>query len=269
MASEQNSLTEEERQQIRQQFTQYVEEIRRKFQAYLQTHPSNTIIYCQATYSADYDDTLKCVERVSPYVDYTIIVEDGSLTQEQKAKLESFPNVKVKTVQFKDNLPEYRNAYIEEAKKIDPYAWCLVSDPDELMSENLCRDLRNIVKAAEEEGYNMIGIYARDIWIDIDKLDAGELQKEQPYRESGFWKYLLFKLSPNFRYEGVGYAKNVHETWYSPDVPLRTIHLKRNTIMNIEKQFRKSGATQHVTYSSEVQETTLERLTQHGLSLEE
>jgi hypothetical protein len=227
MASEQDTVTEEELQQIRQQFTKHIEEIRKKFQAIIQKHPSNTVIYCQATYSADYEDTLKCVGRVSPYVDYTIIVEDGSLTQQQKAKLESFPNVKVKTVQFKDNLPEYRNAYLEEAKKIDPYAWCLVSDPDELFCEELCREIHNIVKSLEEEGYNMAGIVCREVFENIEWLDDLDKIKELPvgYRQSTFFKNLLFKLSPNLRYEGIGISKNVHETWCSPDMPWHPVSL--------------------------------------------
>ena len=65
------------------------------------------------------------------------------------------------------------------AKKIDPYAWIVVSDPDELISENTCKCLREIIKAAEgKNGNNMIGINAHDIWIDAHKMDEGIAQKE-------------------------------------------------------------------------------------------
>lgn len=195
----------------------------------MKTPKSQTIIYCQATYDQDYQDTLKCVERVSPYMDYTIIVEDGTLTLEQKQKLESYPNVKVKTVEFKDNLPEYRNAYLEEAKKIDPYAWILVSDPDELFSESLMKDIRLIVAELEKNGYNMAGINCHEYFEHVEWLDKLDLLKETPggYRESNFWKNLLFKLSPHLRYQGVGKSKTVHETWYSPDMPWVPVNLPK------------------------------------------
>jgi hypothetical protein len=228
-------ISDEERKWLRQEFDKLLKDIQKGLP---KLPPYKAIIYCQATYDQDFHETQKCVERVSPHVDYTVIVEDGSLTEEQRKWLTDHGCI-VKTFEFKDNLPEMRNQYLEEAKKIDPYGWALISDPDELLSESLCRDLRKIVSAAEAEGYNMIGIYAHDIWIDLDKLDAGELEKEQPYKESGFWKYLLFKLSPNFRYEGVGYAKNVHETWFSPDMAPRSTHLRKEYFYEHRKTVQK------------------------------
>jgi hypothetical protein len=221
-------IAEEERQKLYEEFKKHVAEIQRQWKKHMIEHPYKAIIYCQATFDQDYQETLKCVERVSPHVDHTIIVEDGSLTAEQKQTLETYPNVKVKTVQFKDNLPEYRNAYLEEAKKIDPYGWVLVSDPDELMSESLCFELRDIVKALEEHGYNMAGINCHEAFECVEWLDDYDMLKESPagYRKSTFFKNLLFKLSPNLRYEGIGHrTRNVHETWYAPDVPWRTVNL--------------------------------------------
>jgi len=226
--TQQIEIPEEERRKLHEEFEKCVTEIEKQWRIYLKKeHPAKAIIYCQATYNQDYEDTLKCVERVSPHVDHTIIVEDGSLTEEQKHKLESYSNVKVKTVQFKDNLPEYRNAYIEEAKKIDPYGWILVSDPDELMSESLCIELRNIVGELENAGYNMAGINCHEIFKCVEWLDNLDLLKESPagYRKSTFFKNLLFKLSPNLRYYGIGKSKTVHETWGSPDLPWRAVNL--------------------------------------------
>ena len=220
-------ITEEERRKIRQQFQQYVDEIEKQFKAYIQQHPSNTVIFCQATYADDYQDTLKCVERVSPHADHTIIVEDGSLAEGQKANLQRWRNVKVKTAQFHDDLPRFRNEYLEEAKKIDPHGWIMVSDPDELFCEELCREIHNIVAEAEKQGYNMLGVNCREAFECVEWLDNLDLIKEAPagYRKSSFFKNLLFKLSPNLRYEGIGETRNVHETWYAPDVPWRTVNL--------------------------------------------
>jgi len=231
-------IPSEERQKIQADLMKMLEEIREQHKARFKTVPHKAIIYCQATYSEDYADTQKCVERVSPHTDYTVIAEDGTLTDEQKTCLRHKGCI-VRTFQFKDNLPMMRNEYLEEAKKIDPHGWVLVSDPDELMCEELCNELRNIVKEAEAQGYNTLGIHARDIWIDADKLDEGEKEKEAPYKESGFWKYLLFKLTPNFRYEGVGHAKNVHEKWYSPDIPVMPMHLDKRFYYEHRKTVQK------------------------------
>jgi len=219
--------TPEEKEKVRKEFAKLVEEAEQEWRSYMKTHPSKTVMFCQATFDQDYQETLKCVQRVSPHVDCAIIVEDASLTAEQKQKLEAYPNVKVKTVPFKDDLPAFRNAYLEEAKKIDPYGWCLVSDPDELFNEELTKNIRDIVKALEEEGFNMAGINCREAFECVEWLDDLDMLKESPsgYRQSTFFKNLLFKLSPNLRYEGIGETRNVHETWYAPDVPWRTVNL--------------------------------------------
>lgn len=219
-----SKITSEERAKMHGDFLKIMDSFKEQRKAYTKTQPSKHVIYCQATYAADFEDTQRCVNRVSPHVDYTIIAEDGTLTDEQRNWLKMKGCI-VRTYRFQDNLPMMRNEYLEEAKKLDLYAWVLCSDPDELFCEELCKEIRSIVKEAEAEGYNMLGIHARDQWLDLDKLDQGEKEKEAPYKESGFWKYLLFKISPRFRYEGIGEAKNVHETWYSPDVHLSSMHL--------------------------------------------
>jgi len=185
------------------------------------------VAFCQCTYHADYQDTLKCVERVAPYVDYVIIVEDGTLTDEQRQKLRQFKNLILKTVEFKDNIPEFRNQYIEEAKRLG-VDWVCVSDPDELYSESLVKDLRQILEWAEANGINMLGVNCREYFENIEWLDELDLIKEVPggYRESNFWKTLIFKVYPDLRYEGVGRTKTVHETWRS-SVPWRTRYLPK------------------------------------------
>ena len=222
-------VTKEEHDANIQKVSKLIQEYHESQKQQLAKHPSQKIIYCQATFQNDYEDTKKCVERVSPYVDATIIVHPGDLTYEQEQELISLSKsaIILKSYTFEDNLPAMRNHYLEEAKKIDPYAWIVVSDPDELISENTCKCLREIVKSAEANGNNMIGLNAHDIWVDREKMDAGIAQKEAPYKESDFWKYLIFKIAPDFRYEGVGHAKNVHETWYAPSLYRSAIHLTK------------------------------------------
>lgn len=228
MATEQIVITEEERQKIYKEVEKHIAEIESQWKRHMIKHPYKAIIYCQATYDQDFQDTKKCVERVSPHVDYTIIVEDGSLNHEQKEWLKKH-GCTVKTVGFHDNLPEYRNTYIQEAKKIDPWGWVLVSDPDELFCEEFCEEIKNIVDALEEQGYNMAGINCHEAFKSVEWLDNLDLLKESPggYRESTFYKNLLFKLSPNLRYEGVGVTKTVHETWHAPDIPWRSVNLDK------------------------------------------
>jgi nucleoside-diphosphate-sugar epimerase/glycosyltransferase involved in cell wall biosynthesis len=219
-------VSEEEKAQVHKQVNDLIAQVRESHKQQAAQHPYTKIIYCQATFSQDFQDTEKCVQRVSPYVDATIIAEPGDLTEAQKKSLIDQGCI-VKTYTFKDDLPAMRNEYLTEAKKLDPYAWIVVSDPDELISEKTCKDLRQIIAAAEADGNNMIGLYAHDIWIDAEKMDDGEKQKEAPYRESGFWKYLLFKIAPDFRYEGVGHAGRVHETWYAPSLYRSAVHLTK------------------------------------------
>ena len=200
-----------------------------------------TVIYCQATYHDDFEDTVKCVERVSPHVDYTIIVEDGTLTGQQRAWLKAKGSI-VKTFEFKDNLPEMRQQYLEEAKKIDPNAWIAVSDPDELYSEELAENLRTLVEQAEAEGYNMLPIHARDQFQSVEWLDELDRLKEVPggYRETDYWKpLLLFKLNPDTRYLGVGETKNVHETlessipWRPQNLPKKFFYVHKKSALKI------------------------------------
>jgi len=185
------------------------------------------LAFCQCTYQGDFDDTLVCVERAHKYVDYVIIVEDGSLNELQRQKLKAYPNLILKTVEFKDNIPEYRNAYLEEAKKLG-VDWVIVSDPDELFCEELFKDIRQIIDWAEANGYNMLGVNCRECFENVEWLDDLDKLKESPggYRESDFWKNLIFKLYPDLKYTGVGKTGTVHETWFS-STPWRAINLPK------------------------------------------
>ena len=185
------------------------------------------LAFCQCTYYNDFDLTLECVKRAYKYVDYVIIVEDGTLTEEQRKKLQTYPNLILKKVEFKDNIPEFRNQYLVEAKKLK-VDWVIVSDPDEIFNKTFWRDIRKIIQWAEANGYNMLGVNCRERFEAVEWLDDLDKLKEVPggYRESNFWKNLVFKLYPDLRYEGVGKTKSVHETWYS-SVPWRAVNLPK------------------------------------------
>jgi len=48
------------------------------------------VFFAQATYDQDWELTKRCVERVAPYVDAVIIVEDGSLTELDRQWLKEY-----------------------------------------------------------------------------------------------------------------------------------------------------------------------------------
>jgi hypothetical protein len=170
------------------------------------------IVFCQATFDQDLDDTKKCIERVSPHVDATVIAYDQSLSPSQVAELQAMGVVTV-FFEWHDNMPLMRQAYLVTAKEIGA-DWICVSDPDELYSEELAKNLRRLIEASDAQGYNLLPVHCIDQFENVEFLDDLDKLKETPggYRETDFWKPLLiFKVYPDTHYEGVGAKKNVHE----------------------------------------------------------
>ena len=189
------------------------------------------IAYCTATYNKDFEETKKCIERVSPNVDVTIIVYDQTITDEQfQWLLDNCTKFNIFYVrhEFKDSLPQMRNEYIRKAKELG-VDWICVSDPDELYSEELATNLRILITEADAQGYNLLPVPCRDQFDNVGWLDRLDLLKEVPggYRETEYWKpMLIFKLHPDLRYEGVGAEKNVHETLVTK-VPVKSVNLDK------------------------------------------
>lgn len=203
------------------------------------------IVYCQATWRDDFELTKECIKRVSPHVDATVIVFDQTMTNKQLKWLKGWFNVEEEKYivyhEFKDDMPEMRNAYLEEAKKIGA-DWVCVSDPDELYSEELAENLRNIIEQHNKQGYNLLPIHAKDQFDNVEWLDELDLLKETPggYRETDFWKPLLiFKMYPDLRYEGVGIEKNVHEAlkteagWVAQNLPKELFYVHKKSALKI------------------------------------
>lgn len=175
------------------------------------------IAYCQATYSKDFEETKICIERVSPWVDSTIISYDDSLNDDQIKWLEdNKKKYKIIGVRFdwKDDMPAMRNSYLQKAKELG-VDWVVVSDPDELFSEQLAQNLRKYVDDYGSKGYNVLGIHAVDQFDNVEWLDNLDLLKEVPggYRETDYWKPMLcIRLYGDLVYKGVGAEGRVHET---------------------------------------------------------
>lgn len=179
------------------------------------------IYYGQITYSEEFSGTKECVAVAAPYIGFIIIVEDGSLSDEQRSALRQYgDNVIIVTREWKDNFPEFRNHYLEKAREIaklwkDKDPWMLVSDSDECFNWEFMRDISSIVQSSATMNYDLIGINCHEAFTPIEWLDDLDKLKESPggYRESQFWKNLLFRLYPDVFYTGVGETKSVHETF--------------------------------------------------------
>lgn len=193
------------------------------------------ISFCQPTFKRDWNRTIKHIENWLPYVDYIIIVVDETISSKEiKNVKKKFSSEKLKIIhtKFEDNIPEYRNKYVELAKKLQ-INWIVVSDPDEWINLNLRKDIYKICQWADENGYTQLGINCHERfetveWLPFDKLD--EL-KEYPggYRESNYYKFLINKICcDKFKYTGVGITRSVHETWGCPIHKQRGIYLPKD-----------------------------------------
>jgi hypothetical protein len=153
------------------------------------------VVYCMAIYEERMDQVLTCLKRVRPYVDRCVIVVDESVTPESKEALSKW-GCKVVFRHWDDHFSKQRNMYLENLREGE---WALVSDPDELFSESLMQDLKKIVLASEQEGFNSLSINAHDITTQLD----GQVTSTT----SDWFKQLLFRYE-----EGVRYVGCVHET---------------------------------------------------------
>jgi len=202
------------------------------------------VVYCQLTYKKDFEKTKECIQRVSPYVDATIIVYDETLSTDQIRWLEENSrkyNLYLVFKKFNDNLPEMRNAYLEKAKEIGA-DWVCVSDPDELYSEELAKNLKTLIATYSAQGFNLLAVPARDQFDNVEWLDDLDLLKEVPggYRETDYWKpMLIFKLYPDTHYEGVGVEGKIHERivssipWKSVNLPKQYFYVHKKSALRI------------------------------------
>jgi hypothetical protein len=192
------------------------------------------IIYGQITYDEQFEGTKRCVEEMAPFVDYCIIVVEKQrpFTEEQKKTLLKHQNVILMEEEYRDNLPEFRNIYLNKAREIMKQqgkpAWLCVSDSDEFYSEELRKNLRQLIAEYDAKGYNQLGIRCKERFVVHEWMDEIDILKEIPNtsRDSSYYKLLIYKICcDQLRYEGIGIAKRTHETWYCPVHPWRAIYL--------------------------------------------
>lgn len=157
------------------------------------THPPQ-IAYCMNFYEERMAQVKRCVKRVQPYVDRIILVYDDSVGKTKKWLQDRGCELYYR--KWDNHFSKQRNAYLDPLKEGE---WVLVSDPDELHSLSLLKDIRKICAEAEKQGVNLLGINAHDITTQLDGSVTQTI--------SNWFKNLLFKYE-----EGVRYAGCVHET---------------------------------------------------------
>jgi len=197
------------------------------------------VAFVQCTFARDWDRTRKHVLRLADKpLDYIIIVTDETVSKEEIEKLkrvyeglpyEKKPMLIIKRVKFRDNIPAFRNEYVEVCKELG-VDYFIVSDPDEWICEKLFLDIHKWIEWAEKHGFNQLGIRCIEKFEAIEWMDDLDRLKEVPggYRESTYYKFLINKICcEEFAYRGVGKSKTVHETWGCPKHPRRGAYLPK------------------------------------------
>jgi hypothetical protein len=169
-------------------------------------------------YDEVFEGAKQNVEEMSPYVDYVILVVEKQrpFTEEQKKTLLKYPNVILLECDFNEDIPGFRNKYLEKAKEImkqqNKPGWIAILDTDEHFNKELRENLRKIIAEYDAKGYNILGVNCREKFEVHDWMDDIDVLKEAPTvgRQSSYWKLLIYKICcPQLHYEGVGPRKRV------------------------------------------------------------
>jgi glycosyltransferase involved in cell wall biosynthesis len=165
-------------------------------------------------------DTMKCIERVKPYVDRVVIVDGGS-TDDTILTLRNYEGVELYIHPWEDNFPKQRTNYLNRAGENGGTDWVLVSDPDELFSVEALENMRNEINHAGP--YNMLAFESNTVTMKGPKIVY--------HRHDKYWKALLFKWNP-----GIHYTGNPHETLVIDkghrvkNLPYRYYHIKQENM---------------------------------------
>jgi glycosyltransferase involved in cell wall biosynthesis len=141
--------------------------------------------------------------RVLPYVDRAIVVDNGS-TDGSREWLRTQPKVITIEREWNDSFVEARNAYLRVADELaDDSTLLAVADDDELYSEQLLKDLRELGRQAYDLDYNIVRVRSQSVETDW----KGDIH----WSHLDEWhKPLLFVWEPRMEYYGVNQSQ-VHE----------------------------------------------------------
>lgn len=159
------------------------------------------IAYCIMGMNAMYWIS-KRFDEMKPYVDRMIYIDGGSI-DDSIIYTRNRGDVEMYIHPWKDDYAGQRNNYLMHANECVKPDWIMVSDHDEYFSEELLKNIRSIIKEAEEGGYNKIDVQCKLVY------NSGELEFSSELRP--FWKPLIFKNE-----QGLSYSGSPHETFTNP-----------------------------------------------------
>lgn len=153
------------------------------------------------------DEFVRSLRTHAPFVDRSILIVHGT-DEENKENMEFVQSEEAKPwdiVVVRTNMPydpkNLRDLYMEQ---LDEYVdesqedvWFLITDSDEYLELPALFTLRLIAKAAQEQGFNIVGFNSHD----IQTGPSGEVWESK----SGYW-------NPNFNrhYKGMRYTPGTH-----------------------------------------------------------
>jgi hypothetical protein len=173
---------------------------------------SQRIAYCQMCHAGDFKEALKNAINIKSYVDETILIYDQSLSIEQIKQIKD-AGIFGSYSRWHDNFPDQRNYYLQLARQRS-CGWVFVSDPDEHHDDFLVKNIRAVIQAGQANNFGVMQIRSHDCFTDDD--DGKDLEQMNEIVSKDYWKGLLFKLTPEVQYVGVGETKNLHEFLQHP-----------------------------------------------------
>lgn len=157
------------------------------------------ITYCLMALN-NLHEVIRCIERVKPYVDRVIVVDGGSI-DDTIVTLRNWKSIELYIHPWEDSFSKQRNNYVKHALEDPRSDWMIVSDPDELFSEDACKNFRILAETAG--AYNAIAFRAESVYINGPIINRSQVKN--------YWKALMFRLV-----DGSHYTGNPHETYNMP-----------------------------------------------------
>ena len=172
-----------------------------------QKMPLPKIVYCFMCLNRSNEMKI-AIEHVERYVDKIIAVDGGSVDGTLEY-LNNHDKIDVVNRKWDDQFDVQRNQYVKRVLERYKDYWMLCSDTDEWFCDDLMKNLKYIILAAERCGISRLGFLS---WFKIVKSDDSPKEYDKPVRinsegiEKTSFKKLCFKPQ-----DGMEYIKSPHE----------------------------------------------------------